>query len=103
MQQTTSLRQIASKNCIAGLSDVTSKLIIDTAVSFGTLPTKMIDVLSDNTNRLVDQLADSGTKMSPEEYISLNCNAVKALDTDYALLSKKRDLVIAQAKPFEGH
>ena len=106
MQETTKLRQIASKNCISALSDVTNKLIIDTGVSFGSLPRQLIDVLGDNVKTLIDTIANHpsvvGPSMSSEEYISLNCNAVKAFDTEFAVLAKKRDLVIEKAKAFEG-
>jgi len=106
MQQTTELRQVAAKNCISALADVTDKLIIDTALSFGRLPTSTTSIYSVTTRQAVNTLgkAASGgsSKMSAEEFISLNCNAIKALDSDYALLSKKRDLVMAQAKLYEG-
>jgi len=40
--------------------------------------------------------------MPAEEFISLNCNAIRALGTDYAVASKKRDLAMEQAKLYEG-
>jgi len=106
MQQTTELRQVAAKNCIGALADVTDKLIIDTALSFGRLPTGTTSIYSVTTRQTVNTLGKAASggsgKMSAEEFISLNCNAIKALDSDYALLSKKRDLVMAQAKLYEG-
>ncbi len=105
MLRTTELRQIASRNCINGLAEVTNKLIIETAISFSSLPTSMVAIYSDTTKQAIDTIgsaATGSTKMSAEEFISLNCNAVKALDTDYALLAKKRDMIIKEAKPFEG-
>jgi len=105
MQQTTELRQIAAKNCIGALADVTDKLIIDTALSFGRLPRSTTSIYSITTKQTVNTLgkaASGGGKMSAEEFISLNCNAIKALDNDYALLSKKRDLIMEQAKLYAG-
>ncbi len=105
MQQTTALRQTAAKNCIGALADVTDKLIIDTALTFGRLPTSTTSIYSITTKQTINTLggaATGGTRMSAEEFISLNCNAVKALDTDFALASKKRDIVMEEAKAFEG-
>ncbi len=106
MQQTTELRQVAAKNCISALADVTDKLIIDTALSFGRLPRSTTSIYSMTTKQTVNTLGKAASggsgKMSAEEFISLNCNAIKALDSDYALISKKRDLVMAQAKLYEG-
>ena len=106
MQQATELRQVAAKNCIGALADVTDKLIIDTALSFSKLPTSATSIYSMTTKQAVNTLGKAASggsgKMSAEEFISLNCNAIKALDSDYALFSKKRDLVMAQAKLYEG-
>jgi len=106
MQEATELRQVASKNCISALADVTDKLIIDTALSFGRLPKSSTSIYSITTKQTINTLGKAATggsgKMSAEEFISLNCNAIKALDTDYAVASKKRDLVMAQAKLYEG-
>ena len=44
MQQTTELRQVAAKNCISALADVTDKLIIDTALIFSKLPTSTTSI-----------------------------------------------------------
>lgn len=105
MQQTTTLRQIASRNCINGLAEVTNKLIIDTAVSFSSLPTNMVAIYSDTTKQAIDTIgsaAGGSNTMSAEEFISLNCNAIKALDSDFALISKKRDILSAEANAFQG-
>ena len=105
MQQTTGLRQTAANNCISALADVTDKLIIDTALTFGRLPTSATSIYSATTRQTINTLgkaASGTTKMSAEEFISLNCNAIKALDTDYSLLSKKRDIVMAQAENYQG-
>lgn len=102
MQQTTQLRQVAAKNCISMLEDVTNNLIVSTALIYS-VPTGVADLYSATTQQIIDQLNSAASKkMSPEEYIALNCKAVQALDSDYALLSKKRDLVMEDARPFEG-
>jgi len=106
MQEATELRQIAAKNCISALADVTDKLIIDTALTFGRLPKSSTSIYSVTTKQTINTLGNAATggsgKMSAEEFISLNCNAIRALDTDYAVASKKRDLVMEQAKLYEG-
>ncbi len=103
MQQTTSLRQIASKNCISALADVTNRLIVETALSMASPTTKTVELWTDTTKQAVETLGTANSdKMSAEEFISLNCNAVKALDSDFALLSKKRDIAMAQANQFQG-
>lgn len=103
MQQTTALRQIASKNCIGALADVTNRLIVETAVSMSSPTSSAVGLWTDTTKQAVETLGTANSeKMSAEEFISLNCNAVKSLDMDYALLSKKRDLVMAQAEAFAG-
>ncbi len=102
MQRTTELRQVASKNCLSALGDVTNKLIIETAITFSNLPSRMADVVTDQTKQALDLLSSNNNTMSTEEYISLNCNAVKTLDVEYLVLSKKRDKVMEQAKAFEG-
>lgn len=106
MQEATALRQTAAKNCISALSDVTDKLIIDTAMTFARLPRSPTSIYSLTTKNTIDRIgtaAAPNTKMSAEEFISLNCNAIKALDTDYALASKKRDIVMKQAEAFAGY
>ncbi|MFH1094850.1 MAG: hypothetical protein V1728_01390 [Candidatus Micrarchaeota archaeon] len=105
MQQTTDLRQTASRNCRSALADVTDKLIIDTALSFGRLPrsgTSIYSITTKNTIERLGKTVSGSDKMPVEEYIALNCKAVESLDADYALLAKKRDIVIEQAKAFEG-
>ncbi len=111
------LYPVAAKNCLSALSDVTNKLIVDTAVlASGVLsPAKAVvgsvaetrnlyGVLSDNTGRLVDELAKKagvqlGPAMSTEEYISLNCNAEREIkNTEWPLLDKKFAIIDAKAK-----
>lgn len=102
MQQTTSLRQVAAKNCISALADVTDNLIISTALTFS-IPGKAADLYTEVARNMIEVIGNAGSsKMSAEEYISLNCNAIKVLDTEYALLSKKRDIVIKDAETFAG-
>ena len=102
MQQATQLRQIASKNCISALSDVTTQLIVNTALMYS-IPSQVADLYSLTTQQIIDQLNNAAsTRMSAEEYISLNCNAVRALDSDYRLLSQKRDRVMQQAQQYAG-
>ena len=45
-------------------------------------------------------LLTNDTKLS--NYLTDPANAIKALDSDYAVLSKKRDMVMEDAKAFEG-
>gem|GEM_PF-2750615 len=88
-QEATALMMTSNKNCLGALSEVTNKLIIDSATKLGMLPKTMWDVTSDVTNNLLDQLGSNPKAMSAEEFISLNCNLYKALQTDLDLLEKK--------------
>jgi hypothetical protein len=88
-QEVTNLMMTANKNCLNALAEVTNKLIIDSATKLGMLPKTMWDVTSDVTNNLLDQLASNPSVMSAEEFISLNCNLYKALQTDLDVLEKK--------------
>lgn len=90
-QEVTALMQQASKNCLSGLSDVTNKLIIDTALKLASPPTALLDVGTDATMNLVDALATDPSAMSTEEFISLNCNLYKSLQQDLDVLQKKID------------
>ena len=103
MQETDALRTIASKNCRGALADVTNRLIIETAISMSSPTSTMVGLWSDTTKQAVETLSTANSNtMSAEEYISLNCNAVNSLTTDFNLISKKRDLVMTQAEQFSG-
>ena len=79
----------ANKKCLDGLSEVTNKLIIDSATKLGMLPKSLWDVASDITNNLLDALASDPQKMSAEEFISLNCNLYRSIQTDLDVLEKR--------------
>lgn len=105
MQRTTELRLLANKNCPNGLAEVTNSLIIDTAVTSSSLPTSVVSVYSDTTKQAIQTIGDAANpsgQMSAEEFISLNCNSMRALDTDFALISKKRDKAMEDAQLFAG-
>ena len=103
MQQTNALRSIASKNCRSALSDVTNRLIVETAISMASPTSTVTGLWSDTTKQAVETLGTANSQtMSAEEYISLNCNAVNSLTSDFNLISKKRDLVMSQAEAFQG-
>ncbi len=99
MQETTRLRQHFVKECLDTLADVTDKFIIDSAMMLKKMPTKMFSVLSSNLQKLINYGLDKAIgadkpNMSPEEYIAWTCNMSKVLDTDHALLDKKRGQVL---------
>jgi len=99
MQETTRLRQHFVKECLNTLADVTDKFIIDSALMLKKMPTKMFSVLSSNLQKLINYGLDKAVgadkpSMSPEEYIAWTCNMSKVLDTDHALLDKKRSQVL---------
>ncbi len=102
MQQVTILRQAASRNCLSALSDVTNNLIVSTALIYS-IPSSTADLYGATTQQIIDQINNAvSKKMSAEEYIALNCNAVRVLDTEYSVLSLKRDKVMQDASTFEG-
>lgn len=88
-QETTELMMTSNKNCLNALAEITNKLIIDSATKLAMLPKTFWDVTSDVTNNLLDQLSSNPKVMSAEEFISLNCNLYKALQTDLDVLEKK--------------
>lgn len=105
MEQANELQQVASKNCRSALADVTDKLIIDAALSLGKIPKSTTSIYSMTTKQTVERIGKAAmpsNKMSAEEYIALNCKAVESLGTDFALASKKRDIVMKQAEAFAG-
>jgi hypothetical protein len=106
MQGLTTARLQASKNCLSGLSDVTSKLIVDTGLSFGSLPKKALDVLGDQTQNLINELATKAIEkdepLSAEEFISLNCNLLKVIDQDAKRLDKERQIILEQSKALDA-
>lgn len=96
--EVTQLMQDANKNCLSALSDVTNKLIIDTAMKVASPPSALLDVGTDATMGIMDALASDPDAMSTEEFISLNCNLYKSLQTDLDVLEKKIDQAQDQAR-----
>ncbi len=84
------------KRCHNALADVTNKLIIDSALTLRSPPSKMSDVISSSTqdliNALLSETTESSTEISAEEFISWNCNYYKALQADLTAFDKKIEL-----------
>ncbi len=86
--------QKAVKICLNGLRDVTNQLIVETANTFRSLPTKLIDVISDNTGRLIDAISGQIPGVQPtdtqkEFYLNMCLLEKQIKETDMPLLDKK--------------
>lgn len=102
MDTTTKMMMKAQDNCINGLSDVTNKLIIDTALLMASPPSSLLGIGSSTTNEIVNKLSSDPSKMSPEEFIAHNCNLVEPLDNDISIMDKKRKNLIQQARELDA-
>jgi hypothetical protein len=95
------LYQKASKACIDVLSDVTNKLIIDAAMAVKAPPKKMMDLLTNHTQDLINAGGSWATSdgnptpampSSPEEKVALWCNLQRQItEVDRPLIDTKRD------------
>jgi hypothetical protein len=81
----------AQRRCLDGLSDVTNKLIVETALKVASPATGLKDVASDSTMGIVDELTGDPDSVTPDEFIAINCKLYKALQTDLDVLEKKID------------
>ncbi len=84
------------ERCQSALSDVTSKLIVDTALMLKSPPTNLRDITTSHTeslaNELLSKTTSSNTEMSVEEFIAWNCNYYNALYQDLNVYDKKIEL-----------
>lgn len=98
----------ANKICLNGLADVTNKLIVETANTFRDLPRKMIDVISDLTGKLIDEVTkkynvvNQPTDAQQEFFLNM-CNLEKQIkNTDMPLLDKKIEKLLADIKALDA-
>ncbi len=106
-QEVTKLRMTFDRYCLRALSDVTNKLIIDTALMMGSLPTSMMDVVTDNVAKLIDTGANKMVEgdqplMGTEEFIAYSCNMNKVLTQELKIIDKKQEIVLEQIKEIES-
>ncbi|MFA5141716.1 MAG: hypothetical protein WC471_01975 [Candidatus Woesearchaeota archaeon] len=87
-KQTAQARKNEAYNaCLNGLSDVTNKFIIESASKF--TPAGLLDVASDATMGLVDELTSNPEELTPEEFIAINCKLSQSLEGDFKLFDLK--------------
>lgn len=98
----------ANKICLNGLADVTNKLIVETANTFRDLPRKMIDVISDLTGKLIDEVTkkynvvNQPTDTQQEFFLSM-CNLEKQIkNTDMPLLDRKIQKLLDDIKALDA-
>ncbi len=100
-QEVTNLRMHFDRQCLRALSDVTNKLIIDSALMLGSMPKTVLDIMTDATVRMIDMGANSGSKMSTEEFIAYSCSMNKVLTQELKLIDKKQEQVLDRIKDIE--
>lgn len=89
------------ERCHSGLSQVTNKLIIDTALMLSAPPSTLLDVTTGMTQSLAEELLEQvgdSSAMSAEEFIAWNCKYYEALYTDLAVYDTKIDRALEQAR-----
>lgn len=105
-QEVTQLRLKYNRDCLRALSDVTNKLIIDSAMMLKSVPTKMMDLVTDNVQKLIEtgvsEMSGDKPKMSTEEYIAYSCNMNKVLTQELKLIDKKQENLLVRIKEIDG-
>ncbi|MAG17843.1 MAG: hypothetical protein CL944_00005, partial [Candidatus Diapherotrites archaeon] len=103
----TELYQDFSEQCISTAEQITNKLIIDSAIKLGSLPTTVVKGLSDFTvdsiNYGVDKIGGAETSaMTSAEFLVWSCQMRDRLLPDIDRLNDERSEVFAQIERYDA-